>query len=225
MIMRKVKYKYNQHIVYAFTLSTLIFSSLGTAQAATSITIQDTKIDSQFINKMEGSVLKGYVPLPGSTQSGVTIASGLDLGQMHLKDFNNLPINSALKAKLEPYIGLKKFQAVAFLKAHPLTINSIELKELNIVAANKILQPLVKNYDKASKIPFVSLPPQAQTALFSFAYQYGSYFMKNPQTSQLWSYYATQNWSKATQTLRSFKLYANRRNQEAHLLYNLADNQ
>lgn len=188
------------------------------------ITIQNTKINREFLHRMEGSILKGYVPLPKTTKSGVTIASGFDVGQLNLQAFNKLPISDALKAKLKPYVGLKKFAAVNYLKAHPLTITPAEMQELNNVAANMILQPLVKSYDKASKTPFVDLPPEAQTALFSFAYQYGSGFMYKSGTRQLWNYYVAQNWSKVKQTLHSFKLYAPRRRQEAKLINELAIN-
>lgn len=190
-------------------------------QSVTTLTIQQTKIDRKFIEKMEGSVMKGYVPLPKTTQSGVTIASGFDLGQVHLKEFNQLPINDSLKAKLRPYVGLKRFQAVAFLKKHPLTINAKEMQQLDEVAANKILLPLVKNYNKVSKVAFTALPPEAQTALFSFAYQYGPGFMHKASTRQLWKNYVRQDWSAVRTTLRNFKMYAPRRHQEAQLVSNL----
>ena len=183
------------------------------------ISIQFTKINHQFLAKMEGTVLKGYVPLPKTTKSGVTIGRGFDLGQMLPREFNSLPITPALKAKLRPYVGLKKFQAVAFLKSHPLTINVFELEELNQISSNKILIPLVKAYDKASKIPFDQLPSQAQTALFSFAYQYGVGFMhKGGQQKKLWEAFVHQNWNQVVNTLHSFKQYSPRRRQEAQLV-------
>src|SRR5258708_4837837 len=58
-----------------------------------SITITHTQVDRHFIQMMEGSKLNGYVPLVHSTQSGVTIAHGFDLGQYSLKEFNNMPID------------------------------------------------------------------------------------------------------------------------------------
>jgi GH24 family phage-related lysozyme (muramidase) len=81
--------------------------------------------------------------------------------------------------------------------------------------------PLVKRYNKASKVAFTSLPAGAQTALFSFAYQYGSGFMKKAGTRQLWNYYVKQDWAAVTMTLRGFKMYAPRRQQEAKLVSNL----
>jgi Bacterial toxin homologue of phage lysozyme, C-term len=192
------------------------------AEKTDTFSSRSPKIDSQFIARMEGSVLKGYVPLPGRTKSGVTVANGFDLGQMHVQEFNQLPFSAVLKNKLRPYVGLKKYNAVAFLKSHPLSISQAELLEINQVAMDKILQPLMKNYNKASKTPFTSLPKQAQTALFSFAYQYGPDFMKKPSGSKLWHYFVTQDWKKVSATLRGSRQYASRRHQEAELINNLA---
>lgn len=63
---------------------------------------------SDFTREKEGGqILTGYVP-KNSSKSGVTIASGLDLGNF---DLNKLDISDELKAKLEPYVGLKGSEA------------------------------------------------------------------------------------------------------------------
>ncbi len=190
--------------------------------AKAGISITDTRIDSSFIRKVEGSLLKAYVPLAGSTHSGVTVADGFDLGQMHLAEFDKLTIEAGLKAKLRPYVGMTSFRAKNFLKSHPLSITPDELKQLNVIAANKILKPLVKTYEKASGQSFTKLPPEAQTAIFSYAYQNGPGFMHRSSNKQLWHYFVTQNWKKASSTLRTYKMYASRRIQEAHLLDHIA---
>ena len=170
------------------------------------VSITQSKIDTGFITKVEGSVLKGYVPLAGSTNSGVTIADGFDLGQMHLSEFNQLPITAALKDKLMPYVGLTKYKAVAFLKAHPLTITQDELVQLNVIAANKILKPLVTVYNKESGKSFMDLPAAAQTAIFSYAYQHGPGFMHKSSAKSLWGSFITQNWQKASTILKSARM-------------------
>ena len=186
------------------------------------VTIDQTKIDHNFIKKMEGSKLQGYVPLAHLSKSGVTIANGVDLGQLNLKEFNNLPISNPLKTKLRPYVGLKQSQAEAFLKKHPLTITTQELEQLNRVAANKILQPLVKSYDKASRVHFIDLPKEAQTVIFSYAYHFGPGFMKQSSSKQLWNYFISQEWSHASSSLKKFKTYSTRRTSEALLLEEIA---
>ncbi len=182
------------------------------------ISIIDTQIDRDFIRAMEGSHLKGYVPLVKTTKSGVTIAHGFDLGQLDLKEFNSMAISDELKHKLRPYVGLKKYAALSYLKKHPLTISPDDLEQLNVVSANSVLRPLVKHYDQVSKKSFLELPPAAQTALFSYAYQCGPYFMHQSHQKTLWNAFVTQDWHKASKQLRTFKTYASRRNSEAQLL-------
>ena len=66
-------------------------------------------IDWNFIAKEEGKrILKGYVPLPDKSKSGVTIASGFDLGQHNESDLKGLKLSAALTKKLKPYLLLKK---------------------------------------------------------------------------------------------------------------------
>jgi len=187
------------------------------------ISITDTQIDRNFIRGVEGSALKGYVPLATTTQSGVTIADGFDIGQMSVSEFNQLPIGKELKAKLLPYVGLTKVKARDYLKAHPLTITEDELQQLNVISANKDLQPLIQAYNKDSPIPFTKLPSSAQTAIFSYAYQYGPGFMHTSKMgADLWKSFITQNWKRAGSILRTDKMYASRRGQEASLLEHLA---
>ncbi len=185
------------------------------------VSIHQSKIDTGFIAKVEGVVLKAYVPLPKKTKSGVTIGAGFDLGQMDLKEFKSLPMDEALRAKLLPYVGLKKYKATAFLKAHPLHLTNVEVEQLNVIAANKILMPLSTSYYKSSGKSFTTLPAAAQTALFSFAYQYGAGFMKKKNLSHLWNHFVAEDWSQASQALHGFKVYGERRKQEAKLLAHL----
>ncbi|BCE03374.1 hypothetical protein TYM08_P3437 [Marinicellulosiphila megalodicopiae] len=43
-------------------------------------------IDFNFIKQLEGFELKGYVPNPDTSKSGVSIASGFDIGQRDQKE-------------------------------------------------------------------------------------------------------------------------------------------
>ena len=172
---------------------------------------------------MEGSLLHGYVPLPKTSHSGVTIADGFDLGQLTRTEFEKLPMTKALKDKLRPYVGLKKMTAYNFVKKHPLRITTAEQKQLNVIAANKILIPLAKRYQKYTGKSFASLPANAQTALFSYSYQWGSGFMyRSSSQKSLWNYFVKGDWGKASKSLRSSRKYAYRRKQEAKLLDKIA---
>jgi hypothetical protein len=182
------------------------------------ITIDQTKIIESFIHFEEGKSLNGYVPLVKGANSGVTIGYGVDLGQMHLREFEKLDISHILKNKLKPYIGLKKERAIWFLNEFPLKITHEELMELSFVSKNKILQPLIKYYDEYSEKSFITLPPEAQTVIFSFAYQFGPNFKKKGEHHLLWYYFTSQNWAEASQLLKKFNSYTNRRTREAALL-------
>lgn len=81
------------------------------------------KIDWKFIASLEGKgVTTGYVPNPTGGKSGVTIATGFDLGQRNETDLTNLGLSAALITKFKPYLGLQGTAADEFLKKTPLTI-------------------------------------------------------------------------------------------------------
>lgn len=86
-------------------------------------------IDWEFIASLEGKgVTTGYVPDPTGSKSGVTIATGFDLGQRNESDLTTLGISAALITKLKPYLGLKGTVANDFLTKTPLTITDDESK-------------------------------------------------------------------------------------------------
>lgn len=58
-----------------------------------------------FIQTLEGNSNIGYVPDPEHSKSGVTIASGFDLGARRLSDLIGLP--KTIIDKLAPYLSLK----------------------------------------------------------------------------------------------------------------------
>ena len=88
-----------------------------------------SNVDFDFIKAEEGFEKKGYVPnLKFEHHSGVTIASGFDLGQRDEKDLKGLP--ESLIEKFKPYLGLKLDKASAKLKEMPLEVS---LQEANIV--------------------------------------------------------------------------------------------
>lgn len=77
-------------------------------------------IDWTFIRQWEGSWLEGYVPnsptAKGTLASGVTVLAGFDLGQQSLATIDALPVSTALKARLRPYVGLRGAAAVMALQ-------------------------------------------------------------------------------------------------------------
>jgi len=184
-------------------------------------------IDWDFIASLEGKrVLKGYVPLPETSKSGVTIATGFDLGQHNEWDLEGLKLSADLTKKLKPYLLLKKSAAVEFLKKNPLTITSEEAIEID-TALKKKLVPQLKNrylnstYNK-EKVSFDDLPAQAQTVIASVSFQYGDL---NTARKPFWEAVSTQNWTEAVKILRGYTDYKPRRKKEADLLEQLVKNE
>lgn len=80
-------------------------------------------IDYKFLSDLEGgSKTSGYVPAAGVSKSGVTIATGFDLGQRSESDLTTLGLNKILIKKLKPYLGKKSKTSVDYLKDNALVI-------------------------------------------------------------------------------------------------------
>jgi len=144
-------------------------------------------IDQEFILGQEGFETDGYVPVEGkgsnytaisgsgkiAGNSGVTIASGLDLGQRDNLDDLNLPED--IKEKLIPYLGLKKEDAVNKLREMPLTLTeeeALSVKEATESSYYNLAESKF-NKNKYGK-EFTDLPPSVQTALYSLVYNTGT---------------------------------------------------
>ena len=175
-------------------------------------------VDFGFINRLEGRrVLKGYVPEPEVSNSGVTIASGVDLGQRNERSLQRLAISEDLRAKLRPYLGLKKQEAVAFLEQDPLEIIDEEAEELDLAVKRLMMGSLISKFDAASPVPFEQLEPQKQTVVASVAFQYGTGL--DTRTPNFWKQVTTGDWAGALANLRNFgDDYRTRRNTEGQLL-------
>ena len=102
-------------------------------------------IDFQFVIQLEGGQhLNGYVPQnsPGTAidNSGVTIASGFDLGQHNQDDlyriFGRGTENADLRTLYSPYLLLRRDRAIEFLNNNPLTITRAQANRTDIAVMN-----------------------------------------------------------------------------------------
>jgi len=178
------------------------------------------KIDFSFISSLEGGrQLKGYVPASGTSNSGVTIATGFDLGARNESDLRQLDLPSALINKLIPYLGLKKQAAQAALEEAPLTITAEEAEIIETASRKNSTDTLIRRYNAAivpGLIAFSQLPGAAQTVIASVAYQYGDLASRAPK---FWKTVTAQNWTDAVAELKNFgDHYPTRRHKEADLL-------
>lgn len=185
--------------------------------------IMSNKIDFSFISAFEGGQkLAGYVPASGVSNSGVTIATGFDLGARNEADLKKMNLSTGLINKLKPYLGLKKNAAVAALKKTPLSITKQEATAIDTAAKKEATDLLVRRYNAAisPKLKkFSQLDKAAQTVIASVSYQYGNLATRAPK---FWKAVTDQDWANAVKILKNFQdQYPTRRNKEAALLQSI----
>lgn len=186
----------------------------------TPVKIEKGQIDWGFISKKEGgSKLEGYVPDPTGSKSGVTIATGFDLGARGPQDIKGL--SPELQAKLEPFLGLKGKDAVAALKSRGLKITSAEAKEIDKMSKGSSLSKLKSEWNKNAKKMggkmFEDLSSAQKTVAASVAFQYGSL----NETPDFRDAMQSGKWDVAVAELENFgDKYKTRRLSEAALLKN-----
>jgi len=183
-----------------------------------------TDIDWVFIGGLEGAALaRGYVPNPDTSNSGVTIATGFDLGQRSRGQIESMGLPGDLTAKLAPYLGLKGRVALGYLNAHPLVLTADEVAAIDQAVQADFSTRLADIYDEAiaaGRAALDDLPGPAQTVIASVAYQYGLDLQR--RTPRFWSLVLEQNWPDVVTELRNFgDAYGKRRGQEADLLQTL----
>lgn len=173
-------------------------------------------IDFSFISKLEGSSRKACVPAPTQSKSGVTIASGFDIGQCSADEIEKA-FTPELAKKLVPYVATIKMNAVKLLEQKPLEITEQEEKIINTYSHSTAEYRLKKLWKNANpKVDFDNLDDICQTVIASVSFQYGNLAIKTPN---FWQQIISGNWSAALKNLRNFgDKYPTRRNNEADLL-------
>lgn len=171
-------------------------------------------IDWGFIGTLEGNRLTGYVPDAANSKSGVTVASGVDLGNMTAQEFGKL--SSPLQLKVRPYFGLKGAAASARLSQFPLSLSAQDAAELDSIAQTADLDNIIFHYATLSGKQFNDLTNAAQTVLASVGFQYGNVWDDCPK---FWQAACDQNYVGMIAELNHFDdNYPTRRKKEADYL-------
>lgn len=172
-----------------------------------------SNINFGFISKLEGGAsCTGYVPDAEHSNSGVTIATGFDIGQRTSKDLYKLLPNE-IAAKLALFCQLKGLAAQEALAKEPLKITEHEAQVIDECSKKHFVNLLLHSYNQRSKVPFDQLPEQAQTVIASVAFQYGNLAKRCPT---FWGFVIEQNWLAMVNELRNFgDRYPTRRYKEA----------
>jgi hypothetical protein len=167
-------------------------------------------IDWDFIGKLEGKrKLKGYVPDAKNSDSGVTIATGFDLGARKLSDLSGLPQD--IIDVLTPYLGIKGVEAAE--KAKSLNIDDSQAKVIDEFSHKESYDRLSSKWEAATGSSFSELPEHQATVIASVAFQYGDLASRTPN---FWKQVTSGDWDGAVSNLRNFgDRYETRRKKEA----------
>jgi len=180
--------------------------------------------DRAFIEAEEGGLLtEATIPERDGEilgQSGVTIGAGVDLGQQSEEGLRRLGVDEAIIEKVRPFLGLRREDAARALDARPLTLETVEARELTDKVHNDIIRRVAANFDRDSAFRFFDLPPEAQTVIADVAIQFGP-GLADPEegTPRFWGFVTRGEWEKAIGELRDFgDDFGPRRNREAERL-------
>jgi len=197
-------------------------------------------IEKEYIEKVlahfEGrAIQRGYVPCKGGTfygsidcgeplgASGVTVATGVDLGQQTRRGLLSMGISERTVAALAPYIGLKKTEAVERLRAAPLALTPEQVAEIDNAVHNRYIEEAALLFGPDA---FAAAPKEAQAVAVSLHYQFGEPRRPaSPALALAWEAMRLGKYVRAAAYLRDANLwsephraYMNRRRQEAAIL-------
>ena len=172
-----------------------------------------SNIDFDFILKQEGFETEGYVPDPENSKSGVTIASGFDLGARVLEDLKGLP--NDIVELLTPFLSLKGANAEEV--ASNLKVSDNQAKIINEFAKNEAVKNLKTKWENSTGTSFDGLSKEQATVLASVAFQYGDLESRTPN---FWKQATSGDWVSAYKNLLNFgDRYNKRRVSEANYLF------
>lgn len=134
--------------------------------------------------------------------SGVTIATGCDLGQTTMAVLQGYGLPQAVCSKLLRYIGLKEDAAIRALHDAPLNVTPEDAAAIDrAVHSGYLHRYVVPCYNKSDpRQPFENIPEAAQTVIMSLVYQLGCAGVKRrgPKT---WQALLDGNWEDAGKKL------------------------
>jgi hypothetical protein len=141
----------------------------------------DFDIDWDFIAKLEGTSAKVYVPIDknGSVlgKSGPTIASGFDLGQIDMKDFDSYEFSQSVHDKLKNYVGMIGQDALAFVNANECILSNEEVHEVHMKVKSRYANKAERFFNQRASEDSQKFKQQLrpiQTSFASVFFQYGT---------------------------------------------------
>ncbi|GHU12566.1 hypothetical protein FACS1894161_1060 [Spirochaetia bacterium] len=196
----------------------------------------------EVLARFEGkAILRGYVPcikgawFPGDGDkgealgcSGVTVGTGVDLGQQSVVLLRLMGLPEILIEKLAPYCGRYKAIAIAFLNNNPLVLSPEEARLLDEAVHKHFIKQTSVLFGRER---FEAAPKEAQAVAVSLHYQFGTPRRSaSPALEKAWNALREGNYGKAAAFLRNRELwgvahkpYMSRREAEAALLEGMSN--
>lgn len=187
--------------------------------------------------RFEGrAIARGYIPCQQGTYygtgqergaplgaSGVTIATGVDLGQQTMKGLEAMGISASTLAVLSPYIGLKKLDALKKLQSAPFTLTADQVEEIDRAVHSRYIDQAANLFGREQ---FENAPKEVQAVAVSLHYQFGTPRRQDsPSLENAWECMKRGDYHRAAEFLRnpelwsvSHRAYMLRRKAEADIL-------
>lgn len=198
----------------------------------------DRKYIESVLARFEGkAIIRGYIPCQQGTYyggdspekgmplgaSGVTIATGVDLGQQTMKGLAVMGISASTLAVLAPYIGLQKLEALKKLQREPFTLTAEQVEEIDKAVHNRYIEQAAAIFGREE---FEKAPKEVQAVAVSLHYQFGTPRRPDsPGLANAWANMQQGAYKAAAECLRnpeywsvSHRTYMQRRKAEAAIL-------
>jgi len=156
--------------------------------------------------------------------SGVTIATGVDLGQTDEDTLRRYGLDPGIVPIVRPYLGLRTYAAMEKLHDMPLAVSRDTADALDLAILSVHAKIITARYNRDNPPTlFEDLPWQAQAAIFSLLFQRGTGVAeKAPKT---WAAFQLGAWADASArlcTADAWDGYQERRRLEGLLLREIA---
>ncbi|HEX2208045.1 MAG TPA: pesticin C-terminus-like muramidase, partial [Longimicrobium sp.] len=194
-----------------------------------------TSIDFDALSGFEGGQWrKTYIPCSGNMvagASGVTVATGFDVGQVSPASIDAMDLPPATRDKLKKFAG-KSYKGQTCANANAAmnklgveTFDPAEADAIDYAVKKKHLAPAQASWNATvpvGKPKFAELTPAQQTVIFSRTYHQGTGMPQTPIAQGFYKAAQEGDWLTAEQKLRNYAVtpdwYKNRVAAEADLL-------
>tara|TARA_E500000331_G_scaffold268335_1_gene259676 strand:+ start:2873 stop:3514 length:642 start_codon:yes stop_codon:yes gene_type:complete len=158
-------------------------------------------IDWNYIKEQEGFETTGYVPKnkdgTAMGHSGVTVASGFDLGSRTVESLEGL--DPSIIEKLTPFLGLQGDAAIN--KAAELALTEEDANAIDEWAKKDVLKGLRQAWEEDTGNSWDDLPKNQATAVADLVFNHG---LSATRSYNFWDQVTSGDWEGAEANLRNF---------------------